>query len=63
MCLKNFFNKPGPELLIQPWTDRTISTNMVGDFAGTANDLDGPPNDRVDIRKAIIEKWPDYNSR
>ena len=63
MCLKELFKKPELQLLIQPWTDRTISTNMVGDFAGTANDLAGPPNDRVDIRKAIIEKWPDYNSR
>jgi hypothetical protein len=61
--MSNIFRNKKQELIIQLFTNRTVSTIVVGDYAGTANDLAGPPNDQVDIRKAILSLWPDFAFR
>ena len=61
MCFKRFFSYP--ELLMQTMTNRNVSSIVVGDYKGTANDLVGPPHDQIDIRKAILSLWPDFSFR
>ena len=58
MCFKS---KP---IEMQPeWNSRTVSGIVVGNYPGTANDLDGPVPDFEDLKKEILDRWPDMTYR
>ena len=46
-----------------PFTSRTVSGIVVGDFPGTVNDLNGPVPDYEDLKKEILSRWPDITYR
>lgn len=46
-----------------PFTSRTVSGCMVGNYPGTANDLAGPTEDWKDFTKAVAALWPDMTFR
>ena len=46
-----------------PFTSRTVSGIVVGDFPGTVNDLNGPVPDYEDLKKEILSRWPDIAYR
>ena len=46
-----------------PFTSRTISGCMVGNYPGTANDLAGPTEDWKDFTGAVAALWPDMTFR
>lgn len=59
MC-KIFKRKPNP---VPEFTKNTITTIAVGDYAGTANDLAGPPYDQKDFQSKILSIWNHYTFR
>jgi len=46
-----------------PFTNRTVSGLVVGNYPGTVNDLDGPVPDFDDLRKEVLSRWPDMTYR
>ena len=46
-----------------PFTSRTVSGIVVGDFPGTVNDLNGPVPDYEDLKKEILSRWSDIAYR
>ena len=46
-----------------PFTSRTVSGIVVGDFPGTVNDLNGPVPDYEDLKREILSRWPDITYR
>jgi len=46
-----------------PFTGRTVSGIVVGDFPGTVNDLEGPVPDFDDLKKEVLDRWPDMTYR
>ena len=64
MCWKKIAEwfKPEP-IEIPNYGDNTVGSIVVGDYAGTANDLAGPPHDQVDFQKMLLAKWPHYTFR
>ena len=45
------------------WNGRTVSGIVVGNYPGTVNDLAGPVPDFDDLKKEVLERWPDMNYR
>ena len=58
MCRRNHTVTEQP-----PFTSRTVSGIVVGDFPGTVNDLNGPVPDYEDLKKEILSRWPDITYR
>jgi len=56
MCKRKTINQP-------PFTGRTISANVVGNYPGTANDLEGPVPDAIEFKEAVLGLWPDITHR
>jgi hypothetical protein len=46
-----------------PWNSRTVCGVVVGNYPGTVNDLDGPVPDFEDLKKEILDRWPDMAYR
>jgi len=61
MC-KDWFKKK-PPVAVPDFTDNTIVHFAIGDFPGTVNDLNGPPNDQEDFEKRLLADWPHYTFR
>ena len=65
MCWKTIVGwfKPDPIVPVTEFTKNTIVSVAVGDYQGSANDLDGPPFDQVDFKEKILALWPHYSFR
>lgn len=61
MCFKRWFSKPDP--ITPEFTDNTVCSIVVGNYPGTANDLDGPPYDQINFEKDVLKQWPNYTFR
>ena len=46
-----------------PFTNRTLVGVVVGDYPGTQNDLNGPPEDIKDLRAKVASIWDDITIR
>ena len=45
------------------FTGRTVTGIVVGNYPGTVNDLAGPVPDFEDLKKEILDRWPDMTYR
>ena len=45
------------------FTQRTVTGIVVGNYPGTINDLAGPVPDFEDLKKEILDRWPDMTYR
>lgn len=60
MCFDIFKKKPST---VPEFTKNTITTVVVGDYEGTANDLAGPPYDQKDLQAKVLSLWGHYTFR
>lgn len=58
MCRKKNMPTPKP-----PFTPRTVTGIVVGNYPGTVNDLEGPVPDFEDLKKEVLSRWPDMTYR
>lgn len=65
MCLNWFKHKPDPIVPIPDPipTNHEVIEIVCGDYPGTVNDLNGPPNDLVDYKDKVSYDFPQYSFR
>jgi hypothetical protein len=57
------FKKKQPTEIVQDITDNTVIEIVCGDYQGTDNDLNGPPNDLIDYKNSVSSLFPQYTFR
>ena len=60
MCWKKISEWFKPVDSLPDYTNQTVASIVVGDYPGTANDLDGPPYDQIDFENMVVSQWPQF---